>query len=88
MPWQGVGHGRISGLAMRKLGEIILFGESRKVGFGFHIYVVSTALLIAKLISPNEWLTCIFLASTLIGGGTVIDTYLKGKNGPPAPEKH
>ena len=72
---------------MRKLVAIILFEESRKVGFGVHVYCISTALLIAKLISPNEWLTCIFLASTLIGGGTVIDTYLKGKNGSTPPEK-
>ncbi len=75
---------RISfGLAcpMRKFLGILSFENSRKVGFGLWLFAISTVLCIFDKINSTDWLTCMFLCSALIGGGTIADTYIKGKSG-------
>ncbi len=66
---------------MKRLLTILSFGDSRKVGFGLWLFSVSTGLCIFDKINSTDWLTTVFLCSALIGGGTIADTYLKGKSG-------
>lgn len=66
---------------MRKFLSILLFENSRKVGFGVWLFAISTALCVFDKINSSDWLTCMFLCSSLVGVGTVADTYLKGKSG-------
>lgn len=65
---------------MKNLKSIFKFEDSRKVSFGVYLFIIAGFLLCIDKITANDWLTCMFLSSTLVGGGTVIDTYLKGKN--------
>lgn len=54
--------------------------DSRKVAFGLLLFGTATALLVfGKRISSGEWLTCISLTATLIGGGTLMDRVLDKK---------
>lgn len=67
-----------------KLFKFILFMESRKVGFGLWIFLTSTYFLTQSLITADNWLLCVFLSTSLLGGGTIADKYLevqKHKNG-------
>lgn len=58
----------------------ILFGYgSRKVTFGWHLFIVANLFLVYKLISSDQWFTAIGLVSVLIGGGTLGDAYFKSK---------
>lgn len=61
--------------------KILLFMDSRKVAFGLWLFIVSDWFLFVKLIDADKWLLCIGLSSGLIGGGTLADRWLKGKNG-------
>jgi hypothetical protein len=53
--------------------------NSRKVAFGLLLFLVSTGLLAVKLILTADWMNCVFLASALIGGGTLGDAYISSK---------
>jgi hypothetical protein len=66
---------------MKQFADALLFRSGRKVAFGLHVFGVSTLLLAFDKIGPTDWLTCVFLSSALIGGGTIAETYLKGKSG-------
>lgn len=65
-----------------KVPQLILilgFEDSRKVGFGVWLIILATALLAHKLIDSSDWMLCMAVSSTLIGGGTVADAWLKIK---------
>lgn len=68
-------------MRMPKLIRIVFFEDSRKVGFGVILFGISTWLLMQKLIDANNWMICMALSATLIGGGTVADNWLKVKGG-------
>lgn len=53
--------------------------ESRKVGFGWWLFIVSTAMLFHGKIDAGTWSQTVWLAMGLIGGGTVADKLLDGK---------
>lgn len=57
----------------------ILNPDSRKVGFGWWLFIVATVLLREKHIDANDWTFCMIAASTLIGGGTLGDSYINAK---------
>lgn len=69
--------------AMRRLLSIFLLGASRKVGFGLWIFCAASGFLIGGKITAGDWIGCVSMSSILIGGGTVADAYIKGKNVPP-----
>jgi len=69
---------------MKSMMTIIKFEGSRKVSFAVYLFVCAGAFLCFGKITATDWLTCMFLSSGLIGGGTVLDSYLKGKNDPSA----
>lgn len=73
----------VSAFPMRNFLKIILFENSRKVGFALWLFKISTVLCIFDKINSTDWLTTMFLCSALIGGGTIADTYLKRKSGDP-----
>lgn len=55
--------------------------NSRKVAFGLLLFGVATILLSwNKKISSGEWLTCVSLSVTLIGGGSLADKFFQKKN--------
>ena len=62
-----------------RLIKMILFCESRKVGFGLWLFIVATTLLTQELIMANDWVLCVILSSTLLGGGTIGDRILEAK---------
>lgn len=62
---------------MHRIVNLLLLQDGRKVGFGLWLAIISSIFLCLKLITSSEWLSCIYLSSALIGGGTVLDTYLK-----------
>ena len=64
--------------------------DSRKVGFGWWLWIVaSIALFVGTKISSEQWMQCSLVAGMLIGGGTLGDSIIKAKLGvkdaPPAP---
>lgn len=69
---------------MKRLATLFLLQDGRKVGFGLWVFIVSSGFLLGEKITATEWLTCVFLSSGLVGGGTVLDTYLKRPNAPPS----
>jgi len=71
-----------SGYPMHRLLALLLLQDGRKVGFGLWVFVASGGFLLGGKITATDWLTCVFLSSGLIGGGTVLDSYIKGKNAP------
>lgn len=50
------------------------------MGFGLHVFIVSGVFLTVGKITAGDWLTCVFLSSGLIGGGTISDKWLEIKN--------
>ncbi len=64
---------------LKSLGKIMMFEDSRKVAFGIYLFIVSTLLLTGKFVTSGDWLTCVFLSSALIGGGTIADQLMKDK---------
>ena len=67
--------------------HLMLFNGSRKVGFSLWLFATATALLVISLITSEQWMICVAATSTLIGGGTLADTWLSKKvdhNAPPA----
>lgn len=65
--------------------SLIIFNGSRKVGFGLWLFAVSTILLMKTRLSSADWMICMGAASTLIGGGTVLDSWLNTKKAPVTP---
>lgn len=81
--------------------KVILFNDSRKVALGAWIYFTSTPLfgfsMLWNMLHPpvvgaspvgiafDQYLFLVGIATTLIGGGTLADTYLKTKNGKAEP---
>lgn len=58
--------------------------NSRKVAFALLLFCTATGLLVPKLIAASDWMWCVGACTTLIGGGTIADTFLKkGKDVPP-----
>jgi hypothetical protein len=69
-------------LDMVNLVKILLFNESRKVGFGLWLFLVSSWLLLkGSLITSEQWMTCVMLCSALLGGGTIADKWLSNQKG-------
>lgn len=68
---------------MKRFLALFMLEDGRKVGFGLWLAVVSSVFLCLKFITSDEWMGCMYLSSALIGGGTLLDTYLKRKNDPP-----
>lgn len=61
--------------------NLLLFRGSRKVSFGIWLFLTANAYLYTKLISSDQWFTCICLTTALIGGGTVADKFIEAKKG-------
>ena len=64
----------------------IFNANSRKVGFGWWVFIVATyGAFFARLsdskpvIDASNWLLCVGIASGLIGGGTVADSWIAKK---------
>lgn len=55
--------------------------DSRKVGFGWWLFIISTVLLREKFIDSNDWMFCTAFASGLVGGGTIADSMISSKYG-------
>lgn len=68
---------------MKRLLALFLLQDGRKVGLGLWVLVLSSIFLGIGKISAGDWVGCVSMSSILVGGGTVADTYLKGKNAPP-----
>jgi hypothetical protein len=58
----------------------ILYPDSRKVGFGWWLFILASAAAFflktpagAPLLDASTWLICAAFASALIGGGTIAD---------------
>lgn len=58
--------------------------NSRKVAFGLLLFGTTTALLVTKFLTSDQWMLCMASCTALIGGGTVADALLK-KNAPTSP---
>lgn len=67
---------------MRRLLALFLLQDGRKVGFGLWVFCAAGGFLLGGRITASDWLMCVFLSSGLIGGGTVLESYIKGKNAP------
>jgi hypothetical protein len=64
----------------------IFNADSRKVGLGWWIFIVATWLLAkAHVISADQWMECVMLSTALVGGGTIMDSFLNKKFGVPLP---
>lgn len=68
------------GCQIKRLLSLLLLGGGRKVGFGLWIFAASGVFLVLDKITATDWLTCVFLSSGLIGGGTLGDRWLEIKN--------
>lgn len=63
--------------------------DSRKVGFGYQVFIWSTygcfftryGLDHKPVIDADTWLLCIAISGTLIGGGTLADTFINARFG-------
>lgn len=58
----------------------VLYPDSRKVGFGWILFIVATwATFFGRgadakaLLDAQTWLLCVSMTSLLIGGGTIMD---------------
>ena len=52
--------------------------DSRKVGFGYQVFIWATYGLFAGKVDMSHWAEATWLAMGLIGGGTVADKILAG----------
>ena len=62
--------------------HLLLWRGSRKVSFALYLFVAANIYLVQKLISSDQWFTCICLCSALIGAGTVADKFIEVKKPP------
>ena len=60
---------------------------SRKVAFGIVLFLVANVSFFSRKMSVDDFMTCVFLSTALIGAGTVADSYLKLKSIPVAKEE-
>lgn len=68
-------------MKMPRLFKIVLLEESRKVGFGIWLFVVSIVFFAIDKLKAADFIQSMMMVWSLIGGGTIMDTYLKGKSG-------
>jgi hypothetical protein len=68
-----------------KILKILLFDESRKVGFGLWLFIAACLLLWRHVIVGDQWMDCMIMCSILIGGGTVSDKWMATRGGKYAP---
>ena len=59
--------------------KLITFQDSRKVAFGLWLFFVACIFMIKKLIISGDWVTCMMLSASLVGGGTIADKWLSSK---------
>lgn len=65
----------------------LLFSASRKVSFGVCLAITSTLFYGATVfasragLAAEQWLFCMAFSGVLIGGGTVIDSWIKMRVG-------
>lgn len=52
---------------------------SRKVAFGIVLFVLSNVYFFRRMLTVDDLMTCIFLSTALIGGGTIADAFMKAK---------
>lgn len=85
MPRPKIQHGRIQETVeiMKRLLALFLLHDGRKVGLGLWILLLSCIFLATDKIAASDWITCLFLSTALVGGGTVADKFLVSKNAPP-----
>lgn len=55
---------------------------SRKVSFGILLFLVACGAFFGYKLPVDDFMTCVFLSSALIGGGTVADAYFKTRSVP------
>ena len=72
---------------MRRLLSLFLLHDGRKVGLGLWILLLSCVFLATDKISASDWITCLFLSTALVGGGTVADRFIKGRDAPSSSAK-
>lgn len=61
------------------LANILLFNDSRKVGISVWFYISSEIFFYMQMIDAQSWMACKAMALTLVGGGTIVDNYMKKK---------
>lgn len=71
---------------MKRLLALFLLQDGRKVGLGIWILLLSCIFLATDKISASDWITCLFLSTALVGGGTVADRFLRGRDVPNSPK--
>ncbi len=59
--------------------KLLVFKDSRKVGFGLWLFIAANVYLVRHLITSQDWFTAIALCSALIGGGTLGDKMLENQ---------
>lgn len=74
----------------------IFNADSRKVGFGWWVFIVASygtffarimdGVVSRPVLESSDWLMCVALASGLIGGGTVADAWINKVKPPKAEE--
>jgi hypothetical protein len=66
---------------MNKIGliKILLFNDSRKVGWGLWFHISTELFFIMKLIDLQTWMACKAIVGTMIGGGTLMDKAMENK---------
>ena len=72
---------------MRRLLALFLLHDGRKVGLGLWILLLSCVFLATDKISSSDWITCLFLSTALVGGGTVADKFIRGRDAPSSSAK-
>lgn len=63
-------------MKMPGLFKILLFDDSRKVGWGVWFHISSEAWFYLHLIDVQTWMACKAIVATMIGGGTLADSWL------------
>ena len=72
---------------MRRLLALFLLQDGRKVGLGLWILLLSCIFLATDKIAASDWITCLFLSTALVGGGTVADKFIRGRDAPSSSAK-
>lgn len=55
---------------------LLFINCSRKFGFGLWVFFATNYMAAKRIITAGDWATGMFLASLLIGGGTIADALL------------
>lgn len=59
--------------------KLLIFKDSRKVGFGLWLFIVTNVYLVRHLVTSQDWFTVMALCSALVGGGTIADKMLENQ---------